>query len=334
MKNKNILTVSAMLLMVVATFTSCSDDETYDVYGIDYTRAYFVKAGTTTDGSVLNTPVGLVTSFSDEISGKTTSAVNTTTTLTITVDNSLVDTYNTEHDTHYKQLPDGVVTMDKNTLTIPAGEMQTEDTLHLSIDNTAAKALNDTVGYLMPIVIGSVSGDARPSSNAAVRYVHINYMVTTSLINDFATEITGTKADLSTMTCIAATNLDPDGFSNLFSGGWRARWSFTGDEPSASFVLDLGETHQLAGFNIYGYVVKNSKVSVSMDNQTWTEIGETNGHTGVETYDPTTWQSLTEYVLYAPLQARYFKAELELDNTSWAWDWYKYISSLSLYYQD
>lgn len=330
MKNKNIFTVSAMLLMGVAALTSCSDDETYDVYGIDYTRAYFAKAGSTTDGSVLSTPVGLVTSFSDEISGKTTSAVNTTTTLSITVDNSLVDTYNTANGTHYKQLPDGVVTMDKNTLTIPAGEMQTEDTLHLSIDNTAAKALNDTAGYLMPIVIGNVSGDARPSSNAAVRYVHISYMATSSLINDYATEIAGTKAKLNTMTCVAATGLDPDGFSGLYGSGWRRRWNFTGDDASASFVLDLGGTHQLAGFYISSYVLKNAKVSISTDNQTWTEVSETNGHSPF--YDK--WTNNYEYVLYAPLQARYFKAELELDNTSWAWRWYKYISSLSLYYQD
>lgn len=330
MKNKNIFAVSALLLMGIATLTSCSDDDTYDVHGISYTRAYFTNAGSTTDGTVMSTPVGVITSFSDEILGKTTSAVNTTTTLAITVDNSLVDTYNTANGTHYKQLPDGVVKMDKTTLTIPTGEIQTEDTLHLSIDNTAAKALNDTAGYLMPIVISSVSGDARPSSNAAVRYVHINYMATTSLINDYATEIAGTKAKINTMTCIAATNLDPDGLSGLAGGGWRARWNFTGDDASASFVLDLGGTHQLAGFYISSYVMKNAKVSISTDNQTWTEVSETKGHSPFNDY----WTNNNEFVLYAPLQARYFKAELELDNTSWAWRYYKYISNLSLYYQD
>lgn len=334
MKNKNIFAVSAMLLMGVAALTSCSDDETYDVHGYDYNRAYFNKAGSTTDGNVMRTPVGIITSFSDIITGNSTAAVQSTTTLSVTVDNSLVDSYNSANGTHYKQLPDGVVTMDKTTLTIPAGAMTSSDTLHLSIDDTAADALNDTTGYIMPIVISSVSGDTRPSSDAAVRYVHIGYLETSSLINDYATEIAGTKADLSTMTCIAATNLNPDEFSGLFAGGWRARWTFTGDDPNASFVLDLGSTHNLAGFHVQSEVLKNAKVSISTDNQTWTEIGETAGHTALRIYDQSTWSYNREFVLYAPLQARYFKAELELDNSSWYWSWYKYINSISLYYQD
>ncbi len=335
MKNRIVkYTVIGLAAVTMATMASCSDDEHYDIRGLKENIAFLDKPNTVTDGTVLKTPVGVFATFSGSISGKTSLAVNKATTLTVGIDNSLVDAYNTDNDTHYGHLPDGVVTFDKTTLTIPAGSMASEDTIKLSIDPKAIEALNDTAGYILPIVIRSVEGDAKPSSVAAVRYVHLNYMVTTSLINDNATEFAGAKADLSQMTCIAATNLDPDGLSGLAGGGWRARWNFTGDDTSASFTLDLGASHQIAGFYISSYVLKNAKVSISTDNQTWTEVSETSGHKAVSQYDYSTYQYMQEYVLYAPLQARYFKAELELDNSSWAWRYYKYISGISLYYQD
>lgn len=318
----------------IFSLTSCSDDEHYDIHGLKDNFAFLDRPNTVTDGTVLKTPVGVFASLSGTISGKTSLAVNKTTTLTVGIDNSLVDTYNTDNSTHYAQIPDGIVTMDKTTLTIPSGSMASEDTISLSIDSKAAEALSDTAGYILPVVITSVSGDAQTSSVAAVRYIHINYKTTTSLINDDATEFAGTLGDLSQMTCIAATNLDPDGLSGLVGGGWRARWSFTSDDASASFVIDMGGMHNLVGFYIGSYVMKNAKVSISTDNQIWTEVSDTKGHKALQEYDYTTWQSKNEYVLYAPLLARYFKAELELDNTSRYWNYYKYISGLSLYFQD
>lgn len=335
MKKKYFFTVCAAMLLGAVALTSCSDDDDADVHGITYNRAYFDKARSVTTGSVLKTPVGVVATFSDEISAKATSPVSGNITLTVTVDNSLIDSYNTEHGTNYKPLPDGVITMDKTTLTIPAGAQESADTVHLAINNKGAEALTDTAGYLMPIIIKDVAGgDARKSIDAAVRYVHINYMVTTSLINDQATAFAGTKADLSPMKCIAATNLDTGGFVNLISGGWYARWEFKSDDTTASFVIDMGGSHKLAGFYIDSYVLKNAKISISDDNSNWTEVSETNGHKALQDYDYSTYEYNQEYVLYAPLQARYFKAELELDNSSWAWQYYKYISSLSLYFAD
>lgn len=335
MKDKSLKYIAlGVAAMAAFTLTSCSDDEHYDIRGLKDNFAYFAKAGSVTDGTVLKTPVGIMATFSCNVSGNTSLAVNKTTTLTVGIDNSLVDAYNADNGTHYKQTPDGVVTFNKTNLTIPAGAMTSEDTISLSIDTKAAEALNDTAGYIVPIVITNVSGDAQASSVAAVRYVHLNYMITTSLINDDATEFVGAKGDLSQMTCIAATDLDPEAFSGLAGGGWRARWPFTGNDTSASFVIDMGGTHNLAGFYINSYVLRNAKVSISTDNQTWTEVSETSGHKAVSDFDYSTYQYLQEYVLYAPLQARYFKAELELNNSGWAWNYNKYISGLSLYFDD
>lgn len=328
----NKIIACGLLFGGLSVLVGCGDDEKYDVDGIAYTRAFFDRAGSVTDGSVLSTPIGTVVSLSDAISVKTTSPVPATTQVTISVDNSLVSAYNDNHGTNYSQLPDGILKMDKSFLTIPANAYQS-DVLNLTIDKEAAEVLDNIDGYLAPIIIESVDNrDIRPSSNAAVRYVHINYMKTNSLINDNASAFAGTKVDISSLTCIAATNLNPDEISGLAGSSWNARWPFISDvETEASFTIDLNEVRSVAGFYIDSYVISNAYVEISTDNSTWTELGNTSEHQALQAYDNTTYTYNREFVLYAPVQARYLRAKLTLDSSGWAWSYYRHISELSIY---
>ena len=70
MKMKYLMLCGALFLGTVA-LTSCSEDESYDVYGYDYTRAYFNVAKQTTNGMIVSTPVGLVTSLDAKVVVKT-----------------------------------------------------------------------------------------------------------------------------------------------------------------------------------------------------------------------------------------------------------------------
>ena len=209
----------------------------------------------------------------------------------------------------------------------------------MSIDEEAAKALDNLDGYLAPIVISSVDNEnVRPSSDASVRYVHINYTKTNSLINDEADAFVGTKADIASLSCIAATDLNPDEFSGLAVGGWYARWNFISDvDKEASFIIDFGETHKVAGFYINSYVMSNAYVEISMDNSRWFELGNTSEHKELTEYDYATYEYKSEFVLYAPVQARYMKATLKLDDSQYGgyyWKMYRYIAGLSIYYAD
>ena len=184
-------------------------------------------------------------------------------------------------------------------------------------------------------VISSTNhGSVRPSSNASVRYVRINYNETKSLINDNASEFVGTKAEVTSLSCISATNLNPDEFSNLAEEGWDAQWNFTSDTPEASFTIDLGDTHNVAGFYIDSYVLANAYVEISTDNKSWIELGNTSEHKALIELDYDTYMYKQEFVLYAPIQSRYLRASLTLDSSSWAWKYYRYITSLSIYYKD
>lgn len=337
--NNNIIIACGALFLGMTVLTGCSGDEEYDVDGISYIRVFLERAGSVSDGTVLTTPVGTVVSFSDAMLAKVTSPVATNTQVTFSVDNSLVKTYNDSHNTNYSQLPDGVLKMDKTTLTIPANAYSSEESLILSIDEEAAKTLDNLDGYLAPVVISSVdNGNVRPSSDASVRYVHINYAKTNSLINDEADVIVGTTADITSLSCIAATDLNPEELSGLAIGGYYAQWKFISDvDTDASFTIDFGETHKVAGFYIDSYVISNAYVEISMDNSKWVELGNTSEHDELAEYDYTTYEYKQEFVLYAPVQARYMRATLKLDDSQYGgyyWQRYRCIRGLSIYYAD
>lgn len=340
MKLNNIMIACGVLFLGTTVFTGCSGDEEYDVDGISYTRVFLERAGSVSDGTVLATPVGTVVSFSDAMLAKATSPVATNIQVTFSVDNSLVKTYNDSHNTNYSQLPDGVLKMDKTSLTIPANAYSSEESLILSIDEEAAKTLDNLDGYLAPVVISSVdNGNVRPSSDASVRYVHINYAKTNSLINDEADVIVGTTADITSLSCIAATDLNPEELSGLAIGGYYAQWKFISDvDTDASFTIDFGETHKVAGFYINSYVMSNAYVEISMDNSTWIELGNTSEHSYARgEFSYITYQYEQEFVLYAPVQARYMRATLKLNDSQYGgyyWNNYRYISGLSIYYAD
>ena len=336
MKMNNIIMACGAFLFGAAVLSGCGEDENYDVDGIAYTRAFFDRAKSVSEGKVLSTPVGVITSFSEKVLVKTTSPAQVTTKVTVSIDNSLIAVYNAAHGTNYAQLPDGILQLENPILTIPAHASQSADTLKLSIDDRAAASLDNEDGYLAPIVISSVdNGSIRPSSDAAVRYMKVDFMKTTSLINDNPENCLGSVAPIPSLTCIEATNLDPMEFQGLAADSWDAQWNFLSDEEeSASFVIDFGAVHKLGGFYIESYVLKNAYVETSTDKAGWTEVGNTSEHKAYENYDPITDENLNEYVLYAPVQARYLRATLTLDSSGWAWNYYKCILSISVYYTD
>lgn len=328
MKIKNIFQICGALLFGAMMLASCSDDKSYDFDGYDYTRIYFNNALSLNSGSVVNTPVGVFASLSGNFIAKATAPVKQTTKAVLAVDASQVDAYNKAHSTEYKPLPDGVLQFSKNELTIPADSMQSTDTITVSVDtDNAAKALTVGDSYLAPVIISTVNGDGQPSSNAAIRYIAIKCVQ--SLINDGATEVIGTKLDANSFTCLSADGLDKDSYGFQ---GWQG-WAFTKKQEKASFVVDFGETKKVTGFNVESELIKNANVSLSSDNNTWTELGNTSDHTAVGVRQG--WQTNYVYVLYGAVPARYMKVEMDLDQDSWYWDYMEWgyctLSGLSVY---
>ena len=340
MKMKYLMLCGALFLGTAA-LTSCSEDESYDVYGYDYTRAYFNVAKQTTNGMIVSTPVGLVTSLDAKVVVKTTSAATSDTKVALAIDNSVVDEYNKEHGTSYLPVPAGALELSSNVVSMKAGELVTEDTVDVKINEEVAKNMNCSDGYLAAVVITSADNGVRPSSNAAVTYIHLGY--SESSVNDDATELLGQACNLSDVssvwTCLSATGcgLDKSGFSSLFeSYSWYRRWKFSSKEPKAEFVVDLGDIHKISAFNFSCGVMKGATVSISTDNSSWTTLGNTAEHKPFSVRDG--WDTISWYVLYASMSARYVKVSIDLDMNHSDWEWMQYgyasIDGFNLAYAD
>lgn len=313
------------LLFGAATIMGCSDDEKYDVDGYSYSRAYFINARGVTNGAVVNTPVGIVTSLNTQFIVKSTGKASNDTHVTLGFDNSLVEAYNAANGTNYAAAPDGAVVLSSTTATIKAGELLSTDTIRASVNEQMAAQLNNPNGYLVPVVIASADNGIRPSSDAAVTYIHLSY--SESCINDDATELIGTKMDLETAAnewkLVSSDNFDESTFSNLFSSSsWDRYFGIKEKKPTASCVIDLGKNYNITGFTLSSNVMTNATVEISSDQQKWTGLGTTADHKAVEEREG--WSSTKWYVLYAGISARYVRITMDLDQDSYFWEYLSY----------
>lgn len=326
MKMKNILMLFGGMLAVTTLFTSCSEEKIYDVDGINYERVYIQNPNTTKSGSIMKTPVGYISGFSGKVAAQITGPMSTATNVTVAVDKSLVDSYNSANSTKYEAIPDGVVSLEKSNLTIAAGKI-VSDTLNLIVSEEGYSKLKADVSYLIPVTIQQSNGsDAHLAQEARFRssFFVLKYMETNSLIRmgGSASDIIGTPStdDLGqAWKCISAEDLDPDKFANLFTGDqWGRSWTLLNGKEvlTASFTVDLGVSHKIGGFNVSSSLVKSMDIQLSPDNNKWTDIGDTSNAAAIVDSNWNSW-----YVFYASIPGRYVKINIKLDPNNWAWDY-------------
>lgn len=324
--NKIMLACSALLFGAVA-LTSCeSEEETYDFPGIDYERLYMQNPNTTSTGTALKNPIGLNISFNGEVAITTTGPCENAMSATIGVDPSLVAEYNKDNGTDYMPIPEGVATLTKDKLVIPAGSL-VSDTLEVGILPEGCEKLMSGKQYLIPVtMLESQSSDAQVAKlkKYRSRFFVLTYKESNSL---FLTE--GTSKDLigkpaddqrQSWTCIAAMNLDSSHYGDLFGGYWGGQWDFTETNiEEASFTVDIGKEQKVCGFLVNCYVAKNYDFEVSTDNSEWKSLGNSADAAGIRDDNWNTW-----WGMIAGVSARYVKVNVHLDKDSqyWAWaDW-------------
>lgn len=317
----------------------CGSDDEADVQGIDYERVYMVQGGSVEKYGILKTPVGYFGTMNAKMEITTTADLKTATTSHVTIDPSLTSSYNDKNGTDYATIPDGVVTLDKNTLTVPSGAT-VSDTLTLSASKEGYAKLENGKSYLIPVTMQDASGSIAHLAmdlKYRTRYFVLTYNETSSiLINDPTKDdikgVPTTKAEGKSWKCIAADNLNPNEYENMF-GGWRSMWKILKgkEQLTASFTIDFGSTHNISAFNIECYVMKSVKMEISSDDNQWSEIANTVGGYVHSVYDDN-WDSW--YVMYAAVPARYVRFTLTLDPDTWAWNSYRGINGLSFRFQD
>ena len=264
--------------------------------------------------SVVNTPIGRIGGISMDMPYTFKDALNSSATITLVQDNSLIDDFNNENDAEYQALPSGLLDMTNLSVTVDAGETESEEHFQMSVPESKLEGLADGK-YLVPFKISVTRADGTVVEDAGEFYLTIDVVTAEGLINDYAEELKGSTISLSGATCLTAENLKPEEFN-----GWaNGYWPFIDALPSASFVVDLGETKTITGFNIGGYVVNGVTLWISQDNQNWTELGNTQDHTPLEVPGEYYWESSYVYVLYAGMPARYLKATIDVNATHSYW---------------
>lgn len=331
------------LLTTTVLFTSCNNDKTYDFDGISYQRIYIQNPNTTKSGTVLKTPLGYISSFNGEVAVKATSATNEATNVALTLDNSLVDSYNSVNKTEYKAIPDGVVSLSKTNLTIDAGKI-TSDSISLVISTEGYSKLTAGTSYLIPVTIKEFNGSnahLAKETKFLSNYFVLKYEETNSMIrsNGSSSDLIGsptTNAEGQNWKCIDAQDLAQDGFSNLYTDDESSKsWPFLNgkDVLTASFTIDLGTSHKIGGLSLSCELAKAIDIQLSLDNSKWSDIGSTKDADPIlDKY----WNSW--YGFYASVPGRYVKIVLTLNPDSWAWKYVQYgyctIYSFNLLFDD
>lgn len=288
---KNIIKYAALSLLAVAgiTMTSCSSDTRYDVVGNGDNLVYFKAPNYNTyTGTVVHTPVGDFGSLNAEFPVKVQHPLSGTGTITITVDPSLVDAYNAEHNTTYAVLPESAVTMENKTINVSPNKTDADDTLRVSLNEAALASLTEKA-YMMAVRLQANGGGMKGSEERGVGYLIINTEEKLIKTISSADEMNGTVlTDYSGWTAKYDTGTEADA-AQLFDGDLTNGAALRTDGAngtSTKLIVDMQTEKSVIGLRVsryyrslYGgwwideYYFSGVKVEMSKDGVEWTEIG-------------------------------------------------------------
>lgn len=327
------LLYSLLYLAAIINLYAC-DDELFDVTGSTESLAYLnVNGYISSDGEPQNviafdaiqTPAG---NFSN-IKAKFPVKINKSTgnvTVTAAVDNSVVEAYNAQYKKSYLPLPEGLLSLEKSSVTVEQGKYLSTDSLALVMDNSKISELEPGKEYLTSVKLASVSGDAQLSKT------HNNVYVKISVRYESVNKNAGSKAMIGTMikdhsgwTYVSENTTSP--IKNLWNENGESGLEFNAN-PS-TIVFNMNSVKKITGIcakSIYGdygsdFGFSNITLFVSKDNANWQEIANL---TSKEMKAENGKQFIC---LYGPVEAQYIKLELTWSEYNWA----KVMTDLGVY---
>lgn len=292
--------------VVAFSMQSCDDDESADIRGATENKVYLTiqewapvsAPQNSAPFAVVNTPIGAVVQNADKLEAKfpvhCTHPSPNAVEVKLGVDNALLED-------GYLALPDGVtVTLNNASLTIPAGEKSSIDSVSVSISD-ADLAVLDPGTYMVPVKIISAT-NAELSTNLQAAYVLIT--VTASNIQSHAgqNDIEGDLIDNSDWSGTVNYTLRTGPVERMFTTQTNRYWRVDSGSDTFDFEVDMiSEQSNITGIRMHtsnqNYNIVRLSVESSKDGDTWTSHGE--GELSFGTY---------QYVkFYESFEARYLK---------------------------
>jgi len=311
MKNisKNLYRTSAVILFIVTvTLISCEKEE-FNFKGDTTARIYFsayYQGINTFKFGVLHTPIGSFGKIEALFPVRSTLKAPSNINVTCTIDNSLIEEFNSKNGTDYIPVPPGLAVLSASALTITEGAYLSADSLRVTVAEGFAPQLTGN-GYVIPVRISSLSttGDAAISTNLNTIYLVATTDWSNCYDNQADTDMSGTLApDRSLWVADIDVTLYSGSLTQLFDGNTNSYWQI---RPSQVFnlVVDLADVYpEITGIRTNcrqtSYGLTRVRIYSSPDSISWSFQGSPELLTS----------SSYQYVkFYAPISARYLRLE-------------------------
>lgn len=271
MKNKKFRYKGIVLLLLLGCIiSSCSNSN--DGLNSKELRVYISTylPNNELQGKIIQTPKGDKGNTMVEVPIKSTRPVVASAEVTLGIDATLVESYNTSYDTDYKLLPTESYSINAE-VKFDKGEIQAVEPLKIEITNS--NVLEPTLGYILPVKLGSVSSkDKGITVSANLNTVYIIYQVEFDNVDAEASSLDGTEVARNTMQIMNdGTDITRNLKDNNFTTYWYA-------ESDPTLTIDMKDNISIIGFKsspIYmsgrnvGDIGTISKIETSIDGESW-----------------------------------------------------------------
>jgi len=327
MKTKILKYFSLCIATVAALgFSSCNNDESYDVYGNPDNLVYArVNADNTFNTKVVHTPVGDMGEFKASFPVKILHA-SSGTSVSYELDQSLVDEYNKAKGTNCAALPADILDLTKAVAHIEADTVASKDSVHVAFAEGADLSKLTETAYVAPLRMKVTAGAGVASVERGIVYVVVT--TSTRLMNAGAARsaIPGQEIPVANM---ASWTITPGSLADFTDNS-----SFSGSriDPNTPFVIDMQEVKNVGGIGLQGlyanygvssYGINSCKLELSEDGNNWTEAG-------TASYDEMSSDNngYQYVVLYGAVQTRYIRLTLSARSS-----WYGGLAELRVFAQ-
>ena len=311
----NKLSVIRLVMFATVIFLiSCSNDKSYDFSG-DSGKVYMKIQSSNMVNAMPNVANGSISKNILGVFGNTkikfpvcsTMPANENIEISIGVDNSLVEVYNSKHNTSYKILNTNYLSFDCNTLIIKKQQMISEDSIEVSLEATIEENL-ELGEYLVPLKLQKISGNMSVSQNWNTIY----WVISVSAGIDNVP--VANRSNWTVKECSSEEEPQYEGGSNgpaicVLDGNyatyWQTGWSSGDIQPPHSIAIDMGINCEMCGIQ---YISRDHSldwpkkmlVEVSVDGEEWMETA---------IYDNLPQGRNVEFrsLFDEPVEARYFR---------------------------
>ena len=271
------LFLGALIALMGMSVVSCNDDDAVDPYDINY--AYIYAPGYTNHAISYLEDGTIVKAINEEekiIPVRCTRPAPNDLKITFSIDESLIDAYNKEHETNYALLKNAQLVNPE--LSIKKGEFISADTLKVRYTDMS-EFRNGTANYILPVTITEVKGGGVTVSESKTFY--LTYKSTLILMEE-ADSPNGTKIDDRANWSVLMNGKDTDDDGTSISAvidGNNGTYIYSESEET-ELLFDLKKKEQISSialtFYAWYYAAKNVSVAMSVDGTNYEELGYVN----------------------------------------------------------